>query len=55
MTLADVFHLPYGALLPAAGVHYIQERPNVNAWFTKISDRESWQAVKDGVKSVAQF
>ncbi|KDQ25500.1 hypothetical protein PLEOSDRAFT_1113463 [Pleurotus ostreatus PC15] len=52
-TLADLFHLPFGALLPPSGVNALQERPNVNRWFDAISSRPSWQAVKDGVKSTA--
>lgn len=28
-TLADLFHVPWGAKLPAAGIHAIEERPNV--------------------------
>lgn len=53
LTLADLFHLPYGALLPVAGVYLIQERPNVARWFNELSSRPSWQAVKDKVESVA--
>ncbi|KAF7422319.1 hypothetical protein PC9H_010475 [Pleurotus ostreatus] len=52
-TLADLFHLPFGALLPPSGVNALQERPNANRWFEAISSRPSWQAVKDGVKSTA--
>lgn len=28
-TLADLFHVPWGVRLPAAGVNAIEERPNV--------------------------
>lgn len=48
-TLADLFHIPYGVLLPAAGSNAIEARPNVARWFKDITDRPSWQAVKDGI------
>ncbi|KAL4256829.1 GST superfamily protein [Pleurotus pulmonarius] len=53
LTLADLFHLPYGTLLPPSGVNAIQERPNVKRWFEDLSSRASWQAVKDGIKGPA--
>ncbi|KAF5342695.1 hypothetical protein D9611_002058 [Ephemerocybe angulata] len=49
LTLADLFHLPYGALLPAVGSNAIQERPNVARWFNSLTERPSWKAVKDGI------
>ncbi|KAF5323670.1 hypothetical protein D9758_018350 [Tetrapyrgos nigripes] len=50
MTLADLFHLPYGELL-AIGGNYIMttKGPNVKRWWTAISSLPSWQAVKDKV------
>ncbi|KAM6497623.1 Glutathione S-transferase, C-terminal-like protein [Amanita muscaria] len=56
VTLADLFHLPYGAKLFHADVgagDLIDSRPNVKRWWNDITSRESWQAVKDGVKSTA--
>ncbi|KAM6490633.1 Glutathione S-transferase, C-terminal-like protein [Amanita muscaria] len=56
ITLADLFHLPYGAKLFHADVgagDLIDSRPNVKRWWNDITSRESWQAVKDGVKSSA--
>ncbi|KAH6890851.1 glutathione S-transferase [Coprinopsis sp. MPI-PUGE-AT-0042] len=50
LTLADLFHLPFGALLPAAGSNAIADRPNVARWWNDISSRESWKAVEDGIK-----
>ncbi|GLB45764.1 putative GST superfamily protein [Lyophyllum shimeji] len=49
-TLADVFHLPYGALLSVAGSDILTDpsRPNVARWWKDITGRDSWQAVKDG-------
>ncbi|KAF9499087.1 glutathione S-transferase-like protein [Pleurotus eryngii] len=46
LTLADLFHLPLGSLLPLLGVNAIQERPNVKRWFEAISSRPSWQAAE---------
>ncbi|KAF5374480.1 hypothetical protein D9615_009067 [Tricholomella constricta] len=50
-TLADIFHLPYGALLAAAGSNIMSDesRPNVVRWWNDITARDSWVAVKDGV------
>jgi glutathione S-transferase len=53
ITLADIFHVAYGSLLPAAGSNAIESKPNVDRWFKEVSGRASWQAVKDGVKSTA--
>ncbi|KAF5341648.1 hypothetical protein D9611_002087 [Ephemerocybe angulata] len=51
ITLADLFHLPYGVLLSTAGSDIMQAKPNVKRWFDDLQSRPSWQAVKDGVKS----
>ncbi|KAF6748106.1 glutathione S-transferase [Ephemerocybe angulata] len=53
LTLADLFHLPYGVLLVEAGSNAMEVRPNVARWFRELVERPSWQAVKDGVKSTA--
>ncbi|EAU83254.2 glutathione S-transferase [Coprinopsis cinerea okayama7 len=53
LTLADLFHLPYGVLLPQAGCNWTENRPNVARWFKELTERESWKAVKDGVKPIA--
>ncbi|KAF8516155.1 glutathione S-transferase-like protein [Hysterangium stoloniferum] len=45
VTLADLFHLPYGSVLVQAGVD-IFSTPNVKRWWNDISSRPSWQAVK---------
>ncbi|KAJ2923723.1 hypothetical protein H1R20_g13374, partial [Candolleomyces eurysporus] len=52
-TAADLFHLPYGSLLPTIGSNAIESRPNVAKWFKSLQDRPSWQAVKDGIASTA--
>jgi glutathione S-transferase len=56
ITLADIFHLPYGSMLYSINQGYLlekAERPHVNRWWKDITSRPSWQAVKDGVKSTA--
>ncbi|KAJ3277337.1 hypothetical protein HDU76_010418 [Blyttiomyces sp. JEL0837] len=46
-TLADLFHIPYGSKLFAAGHgDLITSRPHVKAWFERITARDSWTAVK---------
>ncbi|KAF6755477.1 glutathione S-transferase [Ephemerocybe angulata] len=52
-TLADLFHMPYAALLPRVGRDVIAARPNVSRWAKELLARPSWQAVKDGVQSTA--
>ncbi|PPQ66676.1 hypothetical protein CVT24_008829 [Panaeolus cyanescens] len=51
ITIADLFHLPYGSMLSAAGSDIMESKPNVKRWFHDISSRPSWMAVKDGVKT----
>jgi len=53
ITLADLFHLPYGTMLGVAGSDIMTSKPNVARWWNDISARPSWQSVKDGVKSTA--
>ncbi|KAF8557082.1 glutathione S-transferase [Imleria badia] len=52
ITLADLFHLPYGAVILADDIKIdeFSSRPNVNRWWKDISSRPSWQAIKDGLK-----
>ncbi|KAJ2924531.1 hypothetical protein H1R20_g12569, partial [Candolleomyces eurysporus] len=53
VTLADLFHLPYAALLPQTGSKVIEERPNVARWIDDLKARASWQTVKEGITSTA--
>ncbi|TFK36730.1 glutathione S-transferase, partial [Crucibulum laeve] len=53
ITLADLFHLPVGSMLPVAGSNILETKPNVVRWWKDISSRPSWQAVKDGVVGTA--
>ncbi|KAF5342020.1 hypothetical protein D9611_002057 [Ephemerocybe angulata] len=54
LTLADLFHLPYGVLLGPAGSNALDtpKRPNLSRWFKELVARPSWQAVKDEFKSM---
>ncbi|KAF5364697.1 hypothetical protein D9758_005629 [Tetrapyrgos nigripes] len=47
LTLADIFHLPYGEMLFQAGSDLLTSKgPNVARWWKDISSRPAWQAVK---------
>ncbi|KAH7929516.1 glutathione S-transferase [Leucogyrophana mollusca] len=49
VTLADLFHLPYGSMLrPAGHGELLEKHPNVARWWNDITNRPSWLAVKDG-------
>ncbi|KAL1942988.1 hypothetical protein VTO73DRAFT_4659 [Trametes versicolor] len=47
ITLADLFHLPCGALLENQGIDFlVSDRwPNVARWWKAVSSRESWKKV----------
>ncbi|OSX56870.1 hypothetical protein POSPLADRAFT_1158114 [Postia placenta MAD-698-R-SB12] len=49
ITLADLFHLPFGNTLGLMGYDLLttESRPNVARWWKDISSRPSWQAVKE--------
>jgi len=56
VTLADLFHLPYGTMLLRAGSDLMTSKgPNVARWFNDLCARDSWNAVKDGVKSISSY
>ncbi|EJD04216.1 glutathione S-transferase [Fomitiporia mediterranea MF3/22] len=49
VTLADLFHLPYGTMITERlGIDALNSKPNIARWWKDITSRESWQAVKDG-------
>jgi len=50
VTVADLFHIPYGTMLAMLGIDALEneKRPNVVRWWKDITSRPSWQAVKDG-------
>ncbi|KAG8685040.1 hypothetical protein FRC11_011209 [Ceratobasidium sp. 423] len=43
-TLADLFHLPYGAMVAQLAPEVLSSKPHVKAWWDDITSRESWQA-----------
>jgi len=47
ITLADIFHLPYGSMLPRAGVDLLENGtyPNVTRWWKELAARPAWQGV----------
>ncbi|KAI5121725.1 hypothetical protein M0805_009018 [Coniferiporia weirii] len=55
LTLADLLHLPYGALITDyAGFTGLKATSNVARWWTDISSRPSWQAVAaEGAAAIA--
>lgn len=48
-TLADLTHLPMTELFPAMGIYdeLIASRPNVKAWWERISSRLAWKKVQE--------
>ncbi|KIJ60368.1 hypothetical protein HYDPIDRAFT_117277 [Hydnomerulius pinastri MD-312] len=48
VTLADLYHLPFGMMVEGLGYDVFQRRPNVARWWNDISNRPSWSAVKNG-------
>ncbi|KAL0574240.1 hypothetical protein V5O48_007711 [Marasmius crinis-equi] len=56
VTLADLFHLPYGSLLAAAGSDIMSKQgPNVTRWWNDITSRPSWQAIAKGVPATPTY
>ncbi|KAF5349755.1 hypothetical protein D9758_010192 [Tetrapyrgos nigripes] len=54
LTLADLYHLPFGTNVAAAGCDLLTSKgPNVTRWWKDISSRESWTAVKKGIPAGA--
>ncbi|KAF6746836.1 glutathione S-transferase [Ephemerocybe angulata] len=54
LTLADLYHIPFGTRLYRAGLgDLIDSRPNVAKWFNGLLARPSWVAIKDGITSTA--
>ncbi|KAI6025450.1 glutathione S-transferase [Pisolithus marmoratus] len=49
VTLADLFHLPYGTIaIEELGYNVLENRPHVARWWKAISSRPAWLAVKNG-------
>ncbi|KAF5349754.1 hypothetical protein D9758_010193 [Tetrapyrgos nigripes] len=54
LTMVDLFHLPYGSLLAAAGSDLLTTKgPNVARWWKDITSRESWAAIGKGIPTGA--
>ncbi|KAG7085972.1 hypothetical protein E1B28_003497 [Marasmius oreades] len=50
LTMADLFHLPYGSMLKMAGSDIMSKQgPNVTRWWNEISSLKSWNTVAGGV------
>jgi glutathione S-transferase len=46
ITLADLYHLPYGAEAWEVGLRdVINKYPNVARWFQSLQERDSWKKV----------
>ncbi|KAI0351892.1 glutathione S-transferase [Trametes cingulata] len=47
LTMVDLFHIPYGALLEKQGIDFLTSGrfPNVARWWKDISSRESWKKI----------
>ncbi|CAE7227501.1 unnamed protein product [Rhizoctonia solani] len=46
-TLADLFHLPYGAMVNDIDPSILGSKPHVKAWWADITSRESWKAAQN--------
>ncbi|CAE6455670.1 hypothetical protein ACGC1H_005795 [Rhizoctonia solani] len=46
-TLADLFHLPYGAMLDQLEPSVLSSKPHVKAWWADITSRDSWKAAQE--------
>ncbi|KAJ7123371.1 glutathione S-transferase-like protein [Mycena epipterygia] len=55
LTLADLFHLPYSALLADAKCDLRTRKPNVARWHNERITRPSWLAYLGGVESTAAY
>ncbi|QRV78843.1 glutathione S-transferase [Ceratobasidium sp. AG-Ba] len=45
ITLADLFHLPYGSWLDRIDPGLIGSKPNLKRWWNDVSSRESWKVL----------
>ncbi|KAG7089028.1 hypothetical protein E1B28_010739 [Marasmius oreades] len=56
ITLADLNHLPYGALLLVAGSDILSKQgPNFSRWWNELLALDSWKAVSQGVPEKSNF
>ncbi|KAF7296897.1 hypothetical protein MIND_00921500 [Mycena indigotica] len=54
ITLADIFHLPYGAFV-AEGSDVLTKHPNIARWLNELTARPSWLAYTNGVVSTSAY
>ncbi|PPQ66631.1 hypothetical protein CVT24_006923 [Panaeolus cyanescens] len=53
LTLADLYHLPYGTLLnEIPGCEVMRKYPNVARWFDELSSRQSWREIQAMIKGM---
>ncbi|KAJ7649358.1 glutathione S-transferase [Mycena polygramma] len=55
LTLADLFHLPYGPLSALGGSDMFSRRPNVARWYEELVARPSWLAYQEGVTTTTAY
>ncbi|KAJ7490942.1 glutathione S-transferase [Mycena latifolia] len=56
ITLADIFHVSFGAFLARAGCNLMTTKgPNVARWWNEVVSRPSWTRWEKGVKSIAVY
>ncbi|KAJ7478917.1 glutathione S-transferase [Mycena latifolia] len=55
LTLADLFHLPYGPMVASGENDVMTRRPNVARWYNELISRPSWLAYVDGVKTTTAY
>ncbi|TFK99378.1 glutathione S-transferase-like protein [Pterulicium gracile] len=53
VTLADLFHIPYGWQLDLAGFDSMSKHPNVARWWKDISSRQTWKDLNVGIIDLA--
>ncbi|KAJ6616046.1 glutathione S-transferase [Mycena sp. CBHHK59/15] len=55
LTLADLFHVPYGPLLAQGGSDIMTRKPNVARWYNELIARPSWLAYQGGVTTTTKY
>ncbi|EEB90240.1 hypothetical protein MPER_11573, partial [Moniliophthora perniciosa FA553] len=56
ITLADLFHLPFGTMLSVAGSDIMSRQgPNVTRWWNGLTSRPAWKAVAQGIPEKPTF
>ncbi|KAJ7165471.1 thioredoxin-like protein [Mycena crocata] len=55
LTLADLFHVPYGPHANLDKRAIMTSKPNVARWFNELITRPSWLAYVEGVKTTTSY